>query len=134
MKGINSDSYKLIINLENEGKEIIAPSASLIEKYLDKLSLFFENFIILESNNKINDFTFIQTVAEFEEDTETFANLYWVEAQREEFVKNKKILRQYGYEVSRENLLKIFTSYLSGITPDVSQWEHICDIDPDEIE
>ena len=125
---LKKTAYKLHINLENEYGgdneiDVINPSHDEIIKYIDKLHLALFNFMILEGSKELNDLAFIQTRAIFEEeDVKTFSNLYWILAEKREPQGN---LTTYGNEVNKETLIEIFQSFLSGKTPNLSEWEYL---------
>ena len=131
-------SYKMKVCFgKSWGKE--NPSPEEIERAIDELRPIKDNFIILESYQRIENCEFIQTVISRGSDPEnSFGDdeiVYLVEVQfmyteKQESGKSKKLekgsFNQFAYRTSDvDEVKRMFRMFALGRVPDITSWNDI---------
>ncbi len=108
-------SFTLTINDETSNKPmtINEPTIADIKKAIDILKQDEQNFLILDSSPPVELFSVIQ--AYFFDD-----NTFHAETRYDE----GNALYMYSHELTEKDLTKILSNFISGIVPDIDDWEY----------
>ena len=106
--------------LSLDGNIIDEPSESDLNKVVPTLKANGENFVVLESGKLINGIAFIQATG-----YEASENSVYVEAMLSDSVSD--INHAYGQTMSVEACFEIMKKFHEGLTPDISNWDHMGD-------
>ena len=114
--------YRLDVCRGNHLPEIIDPSPEAIEKAINELLPMKNHFVILDSEKKVENCSYIQTIISddkgHEDDVPQIT--FCVELR---FNYDKPLFKQYKTYVSDIDLVKkMFRMFALGIVPDVTGW------------
>jgi hypothetical protein len=114
--------YKLIKNSGIGRYNVFNPSPEEIEQFIDELIPVKYHFVILSSENKLNDY--IQTLAESDGSEKEIK--YLVEIHFEYGSKLGEDFKHYQYSTTNlSELKKMFRMYALDVLPDITEWKDI---------